>query len=163
MIERSLVLLKPDAVKRCLMGNIITRFENAGLKIVGMKMVWADKEKALKHYTEDITIRRGQAVRDRLLVLITEGPVLAICIEGIDSVEVVRKIVGSTEPKTAPPGTIRGDFAHMSYTHADDNDRAIPNLVHASGNREEAKSEVALWFSDKELHSYKTVHDSHVI
>lgn len=155
--------MKPDAVKRCLMGNIITRFENAGLKIVGMKMVWADKEKALKHYTEDITIRRGQAVRDRLLVLITEGPVLAICIEGIDSVEVVRKIVGSTEPKTAPPGTIRGDFAHMSYTHADDNDRAIPNLVHASGNREEAKSEVALWFSDKELHSYKTVHDSHVI
>ncbi|MEK6955818.1 MAG: nucleoside-diphosphate kinase, partial [Nanoarchaeota archaeon] len=139
------------------------RFENAGLKIVGMKMVWADKEKALKHYTEDITIRRGQAVRDRLLVLITEGPVLAICIEGIDSVEVVRKIVGSTEPKTAPPGTIRGDFAHMSYSHADDNDRAIPNLVHASGNREEAKFEVALWFSDKELHSYKTVHDSHVI
>ncbi|HIH25931.1 nucleoside-diphosphate kinase [Candidatus Woesearchaeota archaeon] len=163
MIERTLVLLKPDAVKRCLIGTIITRFENAGLKIVGMKMIWADNERALKHYTEDITIRRGQFVRDKLLKFLVEGPVVAICLEGIDSVEVVRKIVGSTEPKTAPPGTIRGDFAHMSYTYADNNNRAIPNLIHASGNREEAISELGLWFSDKELHSYNTVHDSQVI
>src|SRR3990167_2572799 len=163
MIERTLVLLKPDAVKRCLIGTIITRFENAGLKIVGMKMIWADNERALKHYTEDITIRRGQFVRDKLLKFLVEGPVVAICLEGIDSVEVVRKIVGSTEPKTAPPGTIRGDFAHMSIARADDIKKGLPNLIHASGNKEEAKSEISLWFKDSELPSYSTVHAAWVI
>lgn len=163
MIERTLILVKPDGVKRCLIGNIVTRFENAGLKIVGMKMVWCDKDHALKHYTEDITIRRGQFVRDKLVTFLTEGPVAAICLEGIDSVEVVRKIVGSTEPKAATPGTIRGDFAHMSYARSDDLKKALPNLIHASGNKEEAKSEISLWFNDSELHSYSTVHDAYVI
>ena len=159
MIERTLVLLKPDAVKRCLIGTIITRFENAGLKIVGMKMIWADNERALKHYTEDITIRRGQFVRDKLLKFLVEGPVVAICLEGIDSVEVVRKIVGSTEPKTAPPGTIRGDFGMDDILTANSQKRAVRNLIHASGNKEDAEIEVPLWFNQKELHSYKTVHD----
>lgn len=163
MIERTLILLKPDAVQRCLMGEIISRFEKVGLKIVGMKMVWADKELAMKHYTEDITIRRGEHVRTKLLKFITEGPVVAICLEGIEAIEVVRKLIGDTQPKTAMPGTIRGDYAHMTYTYSDANNKAIPNLIHASGNKEDAKVEIPLWFTDKELHSYKTVHESHVM
>ncbi|HLC86548.1 MAG TPA: nucleoside-diphosphate kinase [Candidatus Nanoarchaeia archaeon] len=163
MIEMTLILVKPDGVKRCLVGNIVTRFENAGLKIIGLKMVWCDKDHALRHYTEDITMRRGQFVRDKLVAFLIEGPVVAVCLEGIDAVEVVRKIVGSTEPKTAPPGTIRGDFAHMSIARADDIKKGLPNLIHASGNKEEAKSEISLWFKDSELHSYSTVHDAWVI
>jgi len=163
MVERSLILIKPDGVQRCLVGEIITRFERAGLKIVGIKMVWCNKEHAIKHYTEDITKRRGEHIRNKLISFLTEGPVVAICLEGIDAVEVVRKIVGSTEPKTAQPGTIRGDYAHMSYTHADNSSRALPNLIHASGNKEEAVSEIALWFTSEEIHTYKTVHDLHVL
>ncbi len=163
MIERTLVLVKPDGVQRSLVGEVITRFERAGLKIVGMKMVWCSKDHAMKHYTEDITIRRGEHVRNKLISFLTEGPVVALCFEGIDAVDVVRKIVGSTEPKTAPPGTIRGDYAHMSYIHADNSSRALPNLIHASGNKDEAKSEVELWFKNEELHSYKTVHDIHIL
>ncbi len=163
MVERTLVLVKPDGMQRSLVGEIITRFERAGLKIIGMKMVWCSKDHAMKHYTEDITIRRGEHVRNKLIFFLTEGPVAAICLEGIDAVEVVRKIVGGTEPKTAQPGTIRGDYAHMSYTHADNSSRALPNLIHASGNIEEAVSEISLWFKPEELHTYKTVHDIHVL
>jgi len=163
MIDRTLVLLKPDAVQRCLAGEIIQRFERAGLKIVGMKMVWANKEHAMKHYTEDIAKRRGEWVREKLLKFITEGPIIALALEGVNSVEVVRKIVGTTEPKSALPGTIRGDFAHHSLEYCDEKKEAARNLIHASGNNEEAKSELNIWFTEKELHSYKTVHDYHVM
>lgn len=163
MIECTLVLIKPDAVQRCLSGEIISRFEKAGLKIIGMKMQWVDKEFAKKHYTEDIAIRRGEHIRTMLLDFITTGPVIALVVEGVEAVEVVRKLVGATEPKSAQPGTIRGDYCHMSYGYADNKKRTIPNAIHASGNKEEAKTEVALWFSDKELHSYKTVHEIHVM
>ena len=162
MIERTLVLIKPDGVQRSIAGEIISRFERAGLKIIGIKMTWCDKDHAMKHYTEDITIRRGEFVRNRLLKFLTEGPVVALCLEGINAVEVVRKIVGGTEPRTAAPGTIRGDYVHMSYEYADAKEKAIPNLIHASGNKDEAKSEIELWFSNKELHSYKNVHDIHI-
>ena len=162
MIERTLVLLKPDCVQRHITGEIISRFEKAGLKIVGMKMVWCDKEQAMKHYTEDVAKRRGEFVRNKLLVGITQGPIVAMCLEGIEAVDVVRKIVGSTEPKTAPPGTIRGDYAHMSYDYADSSNKAIPNIVHASGNKEEAKQEIDLWFKPEELHSYKLPHEYHI-
>jgi len=160
MIERTLILLKPDAVSRGLMGRVIQRFEDAGLKIVGAKMVWVDEEFAKKHYF-DVAERRGEHILKVLLKTITEGPVLAMVIEGVSAVEVVRKMVGSTEPKTALPGTIRGDFAHHSYAHTDDNGVAIKNLVHASGKKEEADYEIKLWFKDNELHSYKTVHEIH--
>lgn len=158
-IERTLILIKPEGVQRHLAGKIITRFEDAGLKIIGMKQVWVDKEFAKKHYTEDITERRGEKVRTMLLDYITEGPVIAICLEGINSIENVRKIVGGTEPKTASPGTIRGDFAHVSFAHANSNGLPVKNLIHASSNEKDAKHEVALWFKDSELHSYKTVQD----
>jgi nucleoside-diphosphate kinase len=159
MIERTLVLLKPDAVQRAVCGEIISRFEKVGLKIVGMKMHWSDESHAKKHYTEDITIRRGESIRNRLLKFLKEGPVVAIVLEGINAVEVVRKIVGGTEPKTALPGTIRGDYAHQSYDYADKKEIAVRNLIHASSSKEEAVTEIALWFAQNELHSYKTVSD----
>jgi nucleoside-diphosphate kinase len=162
MIERTLVLIKPDGVERGLIGEIIQRFEQRGLKIIGMKMQWVDKKFAEKHYTEDITKRRGQAVRDALLEFITQGPIMVIVIEGVNAVENVRKIVGGTEPKTALPGTIRGDYAHISYGRADERKIAIANLIHASSPGE-SEQEVKLWFTDKELHSYTTVHDKHVL
>ena len=137
----------------------MTRFEDAGLKIIGMKQVWIDKEFAKKHYTEDITKRRGETVREQLLNYIIEGPVVAFVLEGINAIENVRKIVGGTEPKSSPPGTIRGDFAHISFSYADKNKIAVRNLIHASGNEEDAKNEVKLWFNEKELHSYKTIQD----
>lgn len=159
MIERTLVLLKPDAVQRGLMGEIIMRFERAGLKVVGCKLMWADKDFAKLHYAEHV----AKPFYPGLEKMITMGPTLAICIEGIEAISIVRKMVGSTEPKGSPPGTIRGDYAHVSYGHADQMGIGIKNLIHASANAEDAKREVSLWFAGTELHTYKTVHDQHTI
>jgi len=158
MKERTLVLIKPDGVQRGLMGKILSRFEDAGLKFVGMKMIWVDKEFAKKHYHAHLT----KPFYPGLEKMITEGPVLALAIEGLHAVEVVRKIVGGTEPKSAQPGTIRGDFAHHSYAYTDSKGIAIKNLIHASGTKEEGEQEIKLWFDAKELHTYKTVHEVHV-
>ena len=163
MIEKTLVLIKPDGVERGLIGEIISRFEKRGLKIVGMKMVRVNQELAMKHYTEDISKRRGEQVRKRLMDFIVNNHVIAICLEGVDAVENVRRMVGETEPKAALPGTIRGDYAHISYNYADNKGIAIHNLVHASGSKEEAEKEISLWFSQEELFSYKSVHDKHII
>jgi len=162
MIERTFVAIKPDGVQRGLIGEVIRRFENAGLKLVGMKMQWIDKDFARKHYTEDIAKRRGEHVREMLIDYITEGPVVAMVWEGVHAIEVVRKIVGPTEPKAALPGTIRGDFTHVSYSYADSTKKSIKNVIHASGNAEDAKYEIPLWFTAKDLHSYKNVHDIHI-
>jgi len=158
MMEQSLVLIKPDGVQRALIGRILQRFEDVGLKFIGMKMVWVDKEFSKKHYKAHIE----KPFYPGLEAMITEGPVLAIAVEGLHAVEIIRKIVGGTEPKSAQPGTIRGDFAHHSYAYTDGKGIAIKNLIHASGNKEEAIQEIKLWFSEKELHSYKTVHEKHV-
>ena len=158
MIERTLVLLKPDAVQRSLSGRILTRFEDSGLKIVGMKMVWVTPEMSKKHYAAHVE----KPFYPGLEKYITEGPVLAMVLEGLHVVETVRKMVGATEPKAALPGTIRGDFAHHSYEWSDAKGVSIKNLIHASGNLKEAKKEVGAWFSKEELHSYKTVHEKHV-
>lgn len=161
-MEQTLILIKPDGVERGLAGRIIERFENAGLKIIGMKMVWVDKEFALKHYTEDIEKRRGVHVRKWLSEYIIEGPVVAVALEGLHAVEAARKICGPTEPRTAPAGTIRGDFALHSYSFADKKKKAIRNLIHSSGNLKEAKYELKLWFKPDELHSYETVAEKHL-
>ncbi|MEK6837197.1 MAG: nucleoside-diphosphate kinase [Nanoarchaeota archaeon] len=163
MIERTLVLLKPDAVQRGIMGRVLSRFEDAGLKVVGMKLVWVDKRFAYRHYTEELAKRAGKHVREMIAEFLTTGPVVAIVLEGINAIENVRKMVGSTEPKSAAPGTIRGDFSHMSYGYADSKKSPVKNLVHASANKKEAEAEVKLWFTAKELHSYKTVHDIHIL
>lgn len=157
-IERSLVLVKPDGVQRGFVGDILSRFERVGLKIVGMKMVWVDKEFSREHYKAHV----DKKFYPGLEAMITEGPVVALVLEGLHAVELVRKMVGPTEPRSAPPGTIRGDYAQHSYEVNDKRGTGIKNLIHASGTIEEAKGEIALWFSDKELHSYKTVHEMHV-
>lgn len=161
-MERTLVLIKPDGIQRGLIGEVITRFEKVGLKIIGLKFVQPSEEFARKHYTEDIELRRGAKVRKLLTDLISTNPVVVMVLEGISAVEVVRKMVGSTEPKAALPGTIRGDYSHVSYGHADAMEKVVYNIVHASGDAKDAAYEVPLWFSDSELVSYKTVHEHHV-
>ena len=158
MIERTFVAIKPDGVQRGLIGKIIERFENAGLKIVGMKMKWVDPDFSKIHYQAHVEKKFYKGLEK----FIVEGPVVAMVLEGLHAVEIVRKIVGPTEPKEAQPGTIRGDFAHHSYEYTDKKGIAIKNLIHASGNKKEAEEEVKLWFSIDELYDYKTVHEKHV-
>jgi nucleoside-diphosphate kinase len=148
-------LLKPDAVDRGLVGEILHRFERVGLNIVGIKMVHATQEKAEKHYTEDLAIRRGEHVRKAMIELITEAPIIALCLEGVEAVELVRKIVGTTEPKSAAPGTIRGDFSHVSFKHADEKKIGVKNLIHASASVPEAEQELAVWFSADDLYEHR--------
>lgn len=185
MIERTLVLIKPDGVQRGLVGKMITRFEDAGLKIVGMKMIQVDPKLAKKHYKEEIipvvgkktkkdwdaygvkykeTIEEiGKMIVDGTRKFIMSSPVVAMVIEGLHAVEIVRKIVGPTGPKDAAPGTIRGDFSHLSLGYASIKKRGAANLIHASNNVKEAKKEIKLWFSKKEIYKYKTVHEAHII
>ncbi len=161
MIQRTLVLIKPDGVERGLVGEIIHRYERKGLKIVAMKMVWTNKELALQHYDEDITRRRGEKVRKQLVEFVTSGPVIAMVLEGVDAIENVRTITGDTEPKSAKPGTIRGDFSPISYRYADSKNIVVKNTIHASANEEDAEREIKLWFSEKEIHKYENVHEKH--
>lgn len=149
--EQTLVLLKPDAVDRGVVGEILQRFERVGLKIVGMKMLQPTENHAKNHYTEDLAIRRGEDVRKMMIDMLVSGPVVAVVLEGIESVELVRKMIGGTEPKSAQPGTIRGDYSHVSYDHANSKGIGILNLIHASGSVEEAKTEIAVWFTPEEL------------
>jgi nucleoside-diphosphate kinase len=155
-VERTLVLLKPDAVARGLVGRVVTRFEEAQLKIVAAKMVWMDAELAKKHYF-DLEERFGPTVFATMSDFMESGPVLALVLEGVEAVACTRKLVGSTYPDQAPPGTIRGDFAHMSRAYANERNIAVANLVHASGNVEEAQREIDVWFAKDELHDYATV------
>ena len=161
MIERTFVAIKPDGVQRALVGRVIQRFEDIGLKIVAMKMIQVSKDFASKHYTDDIAARRGKRVREQLLDFITQGPVVAMVLEGVEAIEVVRKIVGGTEPKTAIPGTIRGDFTHVSYGMSDKMRKAVPNVIHASANKADAEHEIALWFTIEEIYKYHAVHEIH--
>ncbi len=154
MIQRSLILLKPDALDRGIVGEILTRFERVGAKLVGMKLLVSEKDTALKHYTEDLAKRRGEKVRELMVSMLTSGPIVAIALEGIEIVEVVRKMIGATEPKSAAPGTIRGDYAHVSFKYADEKQIGVFNLIHASGSPEEAEVEIGVWFKPEELVSH---------
>lgn len=156
LIERTLVLLKPDAVARGLVGRLTQRFEDAGLKIVGVKMVQIDDELAKKHYF-DLEERHGKSVFTALSKFMQQGPVIALVLEGGEAVANVRRLVGPTMPDQATPGSIRGDFAHHSKAFTEANHKAVANLVHASGNVEEAKYELELWFDESELHDYETL------
>lgn len=155
-VERTLVLLKPDAVARGLVGRLVQRFEDAGLKIVGVKMRLMDAELARRHYF-DLEERHGKSVFDLTAGFMQTGPVIALVLEGVEAVANVRKLVGNTFPDQAPAGTIRGDFAHTSKAYADTQRKVVPNLVHASGNLEEAKYEVDVWFGQDELFEYQTL------
>ncbi len=158
MVKRTLVLVKPDGVQRALTGEIVRRFEQAGMKVIGMKMVWVDKALSKKHYSEHIS----KPFFKSLDVFIRSGPVVAMVLEGVDAVKNVRKITGATAPGDATPGTIRGDYAHHTYAYADKKGKSIANIIHSSGSESEAKKEINLWFSRKELHSYKRA-DEHIV
>jgi nucleoside-diphosphate kinase len=183
-MERTLVVLKPDAVRRGLMGEILTRFEKVGLKVVAVKLLTAHKDLVDKHYPKDRdslwlgignkTLENyknlemdpvktlgtddpkeiGKIVRVWLMDYIMTGPVLAMVLEAPHAVELVRKMAGHTLPLIAASGTIRGDYAYDSSYLANSNKRAIENLLHASGTIEEAEYEIPLWFTPEEIHSY---------
>lgn len=160
-VQRTLVLFKPDTVQRGLVGEILTRFERVGLKIVATKMIAPDKAHYHKHYEEigQMITRRGEHAFDVTLQMMVQGPVIAMVFEGVEAVALVRKLVGATEPKAADPGTIRGDYSHMSFGYADSEGKGIPNLIHASGDADEAKKEISHWFSDEEMYDYQALHE----
>lgn len=182
-IERTLAIIKPDGVQRGLIGEIIHRFERAGLKIVGAKMVWADKELVGQHYTNDeaylksvgekalevaqergttlkeTALEIGQRVRQSNMRYISTGPVFAMVVEGNTAIKTVRNIIGGTNPLTADVGTIRGDLTIDDFSQADAESRSVRNLMHASGDVSEAEREIPLWFTPEELHRYQTVMD----
>ncbi|HKR82217.1 MAG TPA: nucleoside-diphosphate kinase [Candidatus Saccharimonadales bacterium] len=159
-MQKTLVIFKPDAVMRGLVGEILTRFERVGLKIVGAKMVQPDDAHYFEHYEGIGTLktRKGEDIFNTQLKEMQQGPVIAMVLEGIEAVEQVRKMVGTTEPKSAAPGTIRGDYAHMTYGHASSAGRGVPNVLHASADPIEAEKEVAHWFKPEELVEYDNVH-----
>lgn len=160
-VERTFIIFKPDAVQRGIVGEILTRFERVGLKVVGAKMVQPNEEHYHHHYEgiSQMISRRGQEAFDVTLSMMQEGPVLAMVLEGVEAVSLVRKMVGTTEPKAASAGTIRGDYAHMSFEHANKRGIGIPNLIHASGDEKEAAAEIKHWFAENELFDYETVHE----
>lgn len=160
-VEQTLILFKPDALQRALVGEILTRFERVGLRIVGTKMLAPGREHYETHYEEigKLKTRAGEQIFGITLDMMNTGPVIAMVLEGVEAVSLVRKLVGGTEPKSAAPGTIRGDFSHMSYGYADGEGKGIPNLIHASGDPEEAVQEIKHWFTDDELYDYQATHE----
>jgi nucleoside-diphosphate kinase len=181
--ERSLVLLKPDTVQRSLVGEVIKRFENTGLKIAAMKMIVPTEQQLLTHYNKDDAwyqrkgegivkeleqqgkpiekeaIEYGKDIIRTIVRYMTAAPVVAMIMEGNKAVSVVTKIVGTTEPATSDVGTIRGDYTVDSYFHATYENRAVRNLVHQSESPEEAEREIAIWFKDEEIMNYVTAQE----
>lgn len=160
-MERTLVIFKPDSVQRGIVGEVLSRFERAGFKIVGAKMLQPDYEHYYQHYEGIGTLksRKGDEIFESQLRNMQQGPVIAMVLEGVDAVETVRKMVGDTEPKSAAPGTIRGDYAHVSYDQANASGKSVSNVLHASADANEARQEIAHWFSDSELYDYETTHE----
>ena len=182
--ERTFVAVKPDGIQRSLAGEIISRLEKVGLKLVAMKMVVADEAHIEKFYTLDPNWRRvtGEKtiegykskgltppiddplkvtaiILENLKKYMASGPVIAMVWEGAHSVKIVRKLVGSTEPLTSDVGTIRGDYVLDSYSMSDVDNRSVRNLVHASGSVGEAENEIKHWFKDNELINYRLVQE----
>lgn len=181
--ERSLVIIKPDGVQRALIGSIISRFERTGLKFIAMKLLIPKAEQCWTHYNKDEEwfLKKGaRIVEDRTahgmpiekeaieygkdiiqanVDFFTSGPVLAFVIEGNQSVAIVKKIVGGTEPTTSDVGTIRGDFTVDSYALSSLDNRAVRNLVHCSDSPEEAEREIKIWFTPEELIGYRLVQE----
>jgi len=157
-MERTLIVFKPDAVMRGIVGEVLTRFERAGIKIVGAKMLQPDYDHFFAHYEGIGTLktRKGEEIFESQLATMQEGPVLAMVLEGVEVVDLVRKMVGATEPKSALPGTIRGDYAHISYGAASAVGKGVSNVLHASADAKEAALEIPHWFADSELFDYES-------
>lgn len=154
-MEQTLVVLKPDTIQRGIVGEIISRFERAGLKIIAMKMVAPDEEHFHKHYEgiSGLISRWGEDIYHVTLSAMTEAPVIAFVLEGVEAVSHVRKMVGTTDPKDSAPGTIRGDYTHVSRAYTNPQGATLPNILHASGDPHEAALEIKLWFTDEELYT----------
>lgn len=182
--QKALLIIKPDGVQRGLIGKIISRFEQVGLKIIGLKFEWATKEKIIAHYPEteawfrkvgertltnyakkgldakavfktDNAVAIGKIVKSWLIDYLQESPVFLAVVEGYEAIEIVRKISGNTIPVLAAPGTIRGDFSHDTIDLANEQNRPLRNIIHASDTVEDGEKEVNLWFKKEELFSYQ--------
>ncbi len=148
-MERTLIIIKPDGVERNLIGPIITRFEQRGLKIIGMKLMRVSDELARKHYA----IHEGKPFFEPLIAYITSAPVVVMALEGPQAIQAARNTIGATKPVEAAPGSIRGDFGMMVGR----------NLVHGSDSVENGEAEIALWFAESELVSYDRVLDRWIL
>lgn len=181
--ERTFVILKPDTVQRSLMGEVVKRFERTGLKCTAMKMFMADEARLLKHYNKDDEwfLKKGNRIIDDLkshnlpvekealeygkdiirtiVHYMVAAPVVGMVWEGNQSVAVITKLVGTTEPTTSDVGTIRGDFTVDSYSHSSYENRSVRNLIHCSESPEEAEREIALWFKEEEVMNYVTAQE----
>ncbi len=183
--EKSLVLIKPDGVQRGLIGETIKKYEQCGLKLVALKIVVPTRDQALAHYSVDSDwafktgtksieawktkgltpptndpIELAEKVRKQLVSFLSSGPVVAMIWQGMNAIGVIRKITGGTEPLTSVPGTIRGDFTIDSYSAANNDHRAVRNIIHASGSVDEANKEIPLWFQPKEVLNYRLVSEA---
>lgn len=181
--ERTLVLIKPDAVRRQIVGELITRFERKGLKLTAMKMIWPNEEQAGQHYTDSeewlmesggrthqsyidkgleppLSARDlGLNTRRKLMYGVTAGPLVALCLQGAHVIEAVRKMRGATSPQLADVGTIGFDYSVDSYLLGDAGDWAIRNIIHASDSVENAERELKIWFDKDDIHDYPSVAD----
>ncbi len=185
--ERTLVIIKPDGVQRTLIGEIIKRYEQVGLKLAALKMLIPNEEMAIKHYYEvggdawleevgrkaresyekkglqspfATNMENGKAVMMSNAKYLSSGPVVAMIWQGNQAAALVRKITGGTEPLTSDMGTIRGDFTLDTYAMADTDRRSVRNLIHASGNTEEAEKEIPIWFKSEEILEYRLIQES---
>jgi len=182
--EQTLVVIKPDGIQRSLVGEIIKRFERLGLKLMAVKMFVPTPEFVEQHYTLDSEWRRKtgektiknykdkglkppsedpyeitKIVLDNLKKYLGSGPVIAMVWQGMNAVKLVRKLVGDTEPLSSDVGTLRGDYVMDSYQICDIQGRAVRNLLHASGNVEEAKKEISHWFKPEEIINYRLIQE----
>lgn len=179
--ERTLVILKPDAIQRGLVGDLLKRFENTGLKLVAMKMVVPNEDLVWKHYNKDEAwfqskgeklvenlkaagrpvekeaIEYGREIIGALVKFMTASPVIPMVWEGNQSVSIIKKIVGSTEPATSAVGTIRGDYTLDSYEISNLDNRAVRNLVHCTDDPSESEREISLWFNQEEIINYRLI------
>ena len=179
--ERTFVILKPDAVQRGLMGDIITRFEKVGLKMIALKMTMATEQQCWDHYNKDEAwflkkganiiknredlgmpiekeaLEYGKDIIRALVKFMTAGPIVPMIFEGNQAMGIVKKIVGGTEPLTSEVGTIRGDYTLDSYELSSYDDRAVRNLIHCSDMVEEAEREIKIWFNESEILNYRLV------
>ena len=146
-MERTCIIVKPDGVRRNLIGEIINRLESGGLSVRGIKMINAEIETLRKHYSAHV----DKPFYKGLEAYMTEGPIVAMVFEGFDAVQKARDIVGHTDPTQADKGTIRGDLGEDSFEKADSEGRGLKNLVHASGTKEEGENEVKIWFDKGEI------------
>ena len=146
-MERTCIIVKPDGVRRNLIGEIINRLESGGLSVRGIKMINAEIETLRKHYSAHV----DKPFYKGLEAYMTEGPIVAMVFEGFDAVQKARDIVGHTDPTQADKGTIRGDLGEDSFEKADSEVRGLKNLVHASGTKEEGENEVKIWFDKGEI------------